>query len=96
MERVSTCDLRNKEIINLCDGSRLGCPTDFEFCVSDGKITAIIIEGPGGFLGFGKNDNIIIPWSQIECVGEDAILVKLSPSECCCTNNSKKKRRGYW
>ena len=93
MERISTCELRNKEVINLCDGSKLGCPTDFEFCVSDGKITAIVIEGQGGFLGFGKSDAIVIPWSKIECVGEDAILVNLSPNECCCTDASKRKKR---
>lgn len=96
MERFNTCELRDKEVINLCDGSRLGCPTDFEFCISDGKITAIIIEGQSGFLNFGKSENIIIPWCKIECVGEDAILVKLSPSEFCCTNNSKKKKRSFW
>lgn len=96
MERFSTCELRNKEVINLCDGSKLGCPTDFEFCVSDGKITAIVIEGQGGFLGFGKSDAIVIPWSKIECIGEDAILVKLTPNECCCTDISRKKKRGLW
>lgn len=96
MERFSTCDLRDKDVINLCDGSRLGCPTDFEFCASDGKITAIVIEGQGGFLGFGKSDSIIIPWSKIECVGEDAILVKLLPNECCCNDNARKRRKNFW
>ena len=96
MERFSTCELRDKEVINLCDGSRLGCPTDFEFCASDGKITAIIIEGHGGFLGFGRCNNIIIPWNKIECVGEDAILVRLSPGECCISDDDRKKKRGFW
>lgn len=96
MERLSTCELRSKEVINLCDGTRLGCPSDFEFCVSDGKITAIIIEGQGGFLGFGRCNDIVIPWCKIECVGEDAILVRLSPAECCFTDDSKRKKRGLW
>ena len=96
MEKFSTCDLREKEVINLCDGSRLGCPSDFEFCASDGKITALIIEGQGGFLGFGKCNNIVIPWCKIECVGEDAILVRLEPHECCCPDDNKRRRKGYW
>ena len=96
MERLSTCELRSKEVINLCDGTRLGCPSDFEFCVSDGKITAIIIEGQGGFLGFGRCNDIVIPWCKIECVGEDAILVRLSHAECCFTDDSKRKKRGLW
>ena len=54
MKRETTVCIRDKEIINLCDGCRLGYATDFEINVCDGKITALII--PGGFrlLGFGK------------------------------------------
>lgn len=91
MERFSTCDLREKEIINLCDGTRLGTPTDFEFDVCDGKITAIIISVPGGFLGLGASNDIIIPWNKIECIGADAILVKLKPGEFYVPEKKKKK-----
>ncbi len=82
MERLSTCDLREKEVINLCDGVRLGCPDDFEFSVSDGRITALVITRSGGFLGLGHGYELIIPWNRIECIGKDAILVKLSSEEC--------------
>ena len=47
MERFSTCELREKEVINLCDGARLGTPCDFEFDVCDGKITALIVPQQG-------------------------------------------------
>ena len=96
MEKFNTCDLREKEVINLCDGTRLGCPSDFEFCATDGKITAIVIEGQGGFLGFGRCNATIIPWNKIECVGEDAILVRLSPNEYCCPDDNRKKKRIFW
>ena len=81
MERFSTCDLREKEVINLCDGIRLGCPIDFEFNVCDGKITAIIVSRPSGFLGLSHANDLTIPWGKIECIGEDAILVRLPASE---------------
>ncbi len=93
MERLGTCELREKEVINMCDGAKLGCPTDFEFSVCDGKITAIIVAGQGGFLGFGQSEDLIIPWNKIECIGEDTILVKLSAGECIPFNNDKKKKR---
>ena len=97
MERFNTCTLRNKEVINLCDGARLGCPTDFEIDCCDGKIISLIIEGQGGFLGFGSSDDIIVPWCKIECIGEDAILVKLSQNEYLNTNSQRKKRkRSAW
>ena len=78
MEKFSTCELREKEVINVCDGSRLGCPCDFEFNVCDGAITALIVPRPGGFLGFGRQNDMVIPWKNIECIGTDAILVRMS------------------
>ena len=65
MERLSTCDLREKEVINLCDGVRLGCPSDFEFNTCDGRITAIVISRSGGFFGLGRCNDLIIPWLSI-------------------------------
>ena len=91
MERFSTCDLREKEVINLCDGTRLGCPTDFEFEAREGRITALIICVPGGFLGLGQSKDITIPWNKIECIGSDAILVRLTPAECFIPEKKKKK-----
>ena len=92
MNICSTDDIRKKEIINLCDGTRLGCATDFEINVYDAKILALIISSSGWF-GFGKGENIIIPWEKIECIGEDTILVKIENLEnkgACC---DKKKRK---
>ena len=97
MERFNTCELRDKEVINLCDGSRLGCPTDFEFNSCDGRISALIIAGQCGFLGLGRSKDIIIPWSKIECIGEDTILVKLTTQElsCCVCSRHKGKRSRF-
>ncbi len=81
MERFSTCELREKEVINLCDGTRLGCPSDFEFNVFDGLITALIVPRSGGFLGLSRGNDLVIPWKNIECIGTDAILVRMSPSD---------------
>lgn len=44
------CDLREKEVINICDGERLGFVEDVEFDLCTGKITHIIIPGPCKFL----------------------------------------------
>ena len=96
MERFSTCDLRTKEVINLCDGSRMGCPTDFEFDACDGKITALIISVQGGFLGLSHCKDLIIPWCKIECIGEDAILVRLSQNEFTFPDGEKKKKKNFW
>ena len=97
MERLNTCELRDKEVVNLCDGTRLGCPSDFEFCVSDGRITSLIVPRPSGFLGLSHANDLTIPWCKVECIGEDAILVRLMPQELICIDDERKKRKkNYW
>lgn len=93
MKRCSTADLRKLEIINLCDGARLGYASDFEFDREDAKILALLITGCNGFFGLGREDDIVIPWHKIECFGEDTILVRLTPSDlsCCMCQRPKGK-----
>lgn len=93
MERFSTCDLKLKEVINLCDGSKLGYPCDFEFDRCDGRILAIIVPRSSGFLGLGKCDDLIIPWNKIKCIGDDAVLVRLPISESHLWNDKKKRKK---
>ena len=76
MKCGNTVDLREKEVINVCDGAKLGCTGDFEFDICTGRITAIIIICETGFLGFGKKYEIVIPWEKIKKIGEDIVLVE--------------------
>ena len=95
MKRISTADLRCLEIVNLCDGARLGYATDFEFNCEDARILAIVIKGNSGLFGFGQEDDLVIPWQYIECIGEDTVLVRLSSSDlscCLCQPNKKRKK----
>ena len=92
MKFCSTVDLREKDVINVCDGARLGCPEDFEIDMECGKIIALIVVGDGSLLGFGKKDTFVIPWEKIQCVGEDAVLVKLTPEELRCSIKEKGKK----
>lgn len=95
MERISTCEMRKKDVINLCGGARLGHATDFEFDVCDGRVTAVIVTGECGFLGFGGEEGFVIPWGRIECIGTDAVLVKMPQAEldgCRCGREKHKER----
>lgn len=43
-----------------------------------GNITAIIVPGTSKSFSFiGGNDDIVIPWNKIHCIGNDVILVKI-------------------
>lgn len=90
MQRCSSEDFREKEVVSICDGKKLGCVAEVEFNVCDGKLTAIIVPVPGGFLGFGSRERIVIPWEKIVRIGEDVILVN---AEGLLPTPSKKKNR---
>ncbi len=95
MKRCSTANLRHLEIINLCDGARLGYACDFEFDKEDARILALVVPGSSGFLGLNREENLIIPWHLIECIGEDTILVKLTQQDLSCCSCSEKKKRWF-
>ena len=43
--RCRVVDMRNKEVINVKTGVRLGCVSDVEIDTKDAKILAIVIYG---------------------------------------------------
>lgn len=71
--------LMDKQVVNLCDGKILGYIIDFKIDTCCGRLTAIILPGEGGFFGFKKCTDIIIPWEKICKIGEDAIIVDIGP-----------------
>ncbi|MBO5489300.1 MAG: YlmC/YmxH family sporulation protein [Eubacterium sp.] len=73
------CDLKEKEVINVCDGTRLGFVEDVEFELCSGRITHIIVPGPCHLLGFfGKEEEYVIELCNICQVGCDLILVEVN------------------
>ena len=40
------CEFRQKEVINICTGRRLGCVVDVEIDIRCGEVEAVIIPGP--------------------------------------------------
>ena len=94
MKRCSTAQLRDKEIINLCDGLRLGFAEDFEFDLSDGRITALLLIEHRNLWSWGKCEEFRIPWDRIECIGEDTILVKIPCGEAVYCDFIRKNTKG--
>ncbi len=74
-------ELRNKQVVCVGDGCVLGFVSDIELDTSNGALTAIIIFGRPKFLGLlGKEKDLVIPWRDIEVIGEETILVKTESS----------------
>lgn len=79
------CDLKKKEVINICDGQRIGCITDIEFDLCSGCITHLIIPGPCKMFGmFGREEEFVIPVSCVKQIGSDVILIEADLSKCIC------------
>ncbi len=73
----SIAELRNKEVICKLNGTRIGNVDDVELDVNSGRLVSIIIYGKNKIMGvFGKADDFVIPWEDIDVIGEDTILVK--------------------
>ena len=75
MLRIS--ELRNKDVINMADGKRLGYIEDIDLNVEQGRIEALIIPTVQGrrFSLFAKGEEAIINWRQVKKIGADVILI---------------------
>lgn len=72
--------LRQKEVININNGARLGYVCDVEVSLLKCEIEAIVVPGKMKFINFSKKDDVVIPWCRVKVIG-DVILVDL-PCEC--------------
>ena len=76
---MKIAELKNKEIINAENGSRMGFAEDVDINLEDGRLEALILQRPGRlFEWIRKERELMIPWHMIEKIGEDTILVSVS------------------
>ena len=87
--KVRIDDFRNKQVVSVKNGSVLGFVSDVEFDTESGKILSFVIFGKSRFFGlFGREDDIIIAWDEIEVIGNETVLV--SSDAVAFSKNSKK------
>ncbi len=87
-------ELRYKEVINICDGCRLGFVGDLDVQLPDGKVLALIVPGVCRFFGlFGRSEECYIPWECIKQIGDDIILIDLPPERKLHREEKRRKSR---
>ena len=71
-------DFKHKEVININDGRRLGFVQDVTANLESGMITSIIVPGSSKLFNiFSTGNDIVIPWENVKCIGDDVILVEI-------------------
>ncbi len=87
------CELRQKEVINCCNGQRIGYVCDILFDRCSGQIQKIIVPGPCKIFGIlGHEQEYVIPYHCIKSIGDDVILVDVNLASmlvnCCDCKNA--------
>lgn len=76
--QCSVNSLREKEVINIKDGARLGFVGDVELDLDTGRLISIVIPGAYKLAGlFGREQDVIIKWDDIKKIGDDLIIVDM-------------------
>ena len=69
-------ELKNKQVVSVKNGAVLGRIDDIEINTENGSINSVIIFGRNHVVGiFGRENDIIIPWKDIEVIGSETVLV---------------------
>lgn len=93
--QVRLRELRQKEVINILDGVRLGFVSDVDVRAPEGQVLAITVNGPARFFGlFGRGEEYYIPWETIQRIGDDIILIEkpMPPRELPQERKRRRKR----
>ncbi len=88
-------DFRDKEVVNICDGRRLGYVVDVEFDITTGQILSLVVPGKGGLI-FGRSDDIYIEWCKIQRIGDDIILVDIGHELPCGKCDIPRPKRKFF
>ena len=72
---VSFSELKEKEIVNVYDGKKLGRIIDILFDNSTGVVKGVMV--PGEKKLFRKSEDIFVPLEKLKKIGDDVILISL-------------------
>ena len=69
-------DLKYKEVIDIHSGNRMGYVCDAEYDDESGQLISVITPGKAKFFGLlGREDDIVIPWTDIVHIGRDILMI---------------------
>ena len=91
--RCGLGELQGKPVINVRDGCRLGAVADLEFDTDTARVAALLVRRRLRLWGLlGRQEDLEIPWEDIQVLGEDAVLVKWDQA----AREPRRKGRFSW
>ena len=74
---MKASEIRQKEVINIKTGKRLGNIIDYDIDLRSGRVTGVSVPVQGKFSILSKNDqDIFVAWEKIKKIGDDVILIE--------------------
>lgn len=70
-------EFRQKEVVNVHTGRRMGYICDIEVDDESGRILSVTVPSGRFFSSFMKSSDTVIPWERITKIGKDIILVDI-------------------
>ncbi|HAA64687.1 MAG TPA: YlmC/YmxH family sporulation protein [Thermoanaerobacter sp.] len=79
---IKASELRDKDVIDINTGEKLGNIIDIEINLEEGKVEGIVIPKETSFFRFFNKDiEIYLPWESVKKIGTDVILVDFNDKE---------------
>lgn len=73
---MTLAELCKKDVIQLKFGANLGRADDLRFNLETAQIEGLVLLGRPRWLGlWGRQEDMFIPWQEVEIIGSDVILV---------------------
>ncbi len=86
-------EMRNKEVVDINTGERLGYIDDAVIDVSAGTAEKLLIYGGSRFFGlFGRDDDVVIKCSEVKVIGSDIILVERNNTDNRAESTKNRKK----
>ena len=76
---ISFAELRAKEVVNMSDGKKFGHIIDMSLSLTGQVLGILLSPDKCVFKTIGDGKCIFVPWRNICRIGDDVILVDLSP-----------------
>ena len=76
--------LCRKDVINVCNGCRIGFVRDINMDTATACILALLVEPDCGFSFKKKNRTVVVPWDCVQVIGDATVLVRCEtqPQPC--------------